>query len=146
MAERDKRAGQGGPVAIGKSRSLRELERRARQQLKSPTPAQQRIIEAASLGTDEATLALLYQHSALCQTFLPYRDPGDEARTWERINGRVHLEVLAGKAMHPVQERLTPVGLPFGPKARLVLMHINQQALLSRSPEIERSRASCAAR
>ena len=137
MAERDKRAGQGGPVAIGKSRSLRELERRARQQLKSPTPAQQRIIEAASLGTDEATLALLYQHSALCQTFLPYRDPGDEARTWERINGRVHREVLAGKAMHPVQERLTPVGLPFGPKTRLVLMHINQQALLSRSPEIE---------
>jgi hypothetical protein len=29
------------------------------------------------------------------------------------------------------------VGLPFGPKARLVLMHINQQALLAQSPEIE---------
>jgi hypothetical protein len=136
MARSDKRVGQ-GPVAIRESRSLRELERRAREQLKAPTPMQQRIIEAASLGEDEATLALLYQHSALCQTFLPYRNPGDEARIWERVNGRVHLEVLAGKAMHPIQERLTPVGLPFGPKARLVLMHINQQALLSRSPEIE---------
>ena len=137
MAKRDKRAGQGMPVAIGDTPALRELENRARQQLKAPTPMQQRVIEAASLGNDEATLALLYQHSALCQTFLPYRDPGDAARSWERVNGRVHLEVLAGKAMHPVQERLTPVGLPFGPKARLVLMHINQQALLSRSPEIE---------
>ena len=137
MTERDERAGRGRPVAIGESRALRELEKRARQQLKPPTPAQQRVIEAACLADEDAALALLYQHSALCQTFLPYRDPGDEARTWERVNGKVHLEVLAGKAMHPVEERLTPVGLPFGPKARLVLMHINQQALLARSPEIE---------
>lgn len=23
----------------------------------------------------------------LCQTCLPYRDPGDDKRTWERMNG-----------------------------------------------------------
>lgn len=137
MTGRDNRSGQGRPVAIGDTRVIRELERQARQQLKPPTPAQQRVIEAASLADDDAALALLYQHSALCQTFLPYRDPGDEARSWERLNGNVHLEILAGKAMHPIAERLTPVGLPFGPKARLVLMHINQQALLAQSPEIE---------
>lgn len=137
MTERSERAGQGRPLAVGDTRLLRELERQARQQLKPLTPAQQRVIEAATLADDDAALALLYQHSALCQTFLPYRDPGDEARSWERVNGKVHLEVLAGKSMHPIEARLTPVGLPFGPKARLVLMHINQQALLSRSPEIE---------
>ena len=136
MTRRDDRGGE-GPVAIGDTRPMRELEKRARQQLKPLTPTQQRVIEAASAGDTDATLALLYQHSALCQTFLPYRDPGDEARTWERLNGNVHLELLAGKAMHPVEERLMPVGLPFGPKARLVLMHINQQALLAQSPEIE---------
>jgi hypothetical protein len=137
MTERDSRSGRGGPVAIADTRLMRELEKRVRQQLKPPTPAQQRVIEAASAGDADETLSLLYQHSALCQTFLPYRDPGDEARTWERLNGKVHLEVLAGKAMHPREERFVPVGLPFGPKARLVLMHINQQALLAQSPEIE---------
>jgi hypothetical protein len=124
-------------VAIADTRLLRELEKRARQQLKPPTLTQQRVIEAASAGDTDEALSLLYQHSALCQTFLPYRDPGDDARTWERLNGNVHLEVLAGKAMHPIEERLLPVGLPFGPKARLVLMHINQQALLAQCPEIE---------
>jgi hypothetical protein len=137
MTEKDSRSGRGGPVAIADTRLMRELEKRVRQQLKPPTPAQQRVIEAASAGDADETLSLLYQHSALCQTFLPYRDPGDEARTWERLNGKVHLEVLAGKAMHPREERFVPVGLPFGPKARLVLMHINQQALLAQSPEIE---------
>jgi hypothetical protein len=39
--------------------------------------------------------------------------------------------------MHPDQGRFVPVGLPFGPKARLILMHINQRALLAKSPEIE---------
>jgi len=137
MRERDGRGRPGGPVAIADTRLLRELEKRARQQLKPPTLTQQRVIEAASAGDTDEALSLLYQHSALCQTFLPYRDPGDDARTWERLNGNVHLEVLAGKAMHPIEERLLPVGLPFGPKARLVLMHINQQALLAQSPEIE---------
>lgn len=137
MTERRDGEGKGGLTPIGDTRLMREMEKRARQQLKAPTPTQQRVIEAASLADDDAVLSILYQHSALCQTFLPYRDPGDAARSWERVNGHVHLEVLAGKALHPVKEQFTPVGLPFGPKARLVLMHINQQALFAQSPEIE---------
>jgi hypothetical protein len=137
MTRRRNEDEKGGLTPIGDTRLMREMEKKARQQLKAPTPAQQRVIEAASVADDDATLAILYQHSALCQTFLPYRDPGDDARSWERVNGNVHLEVLAGKALHPVKEAFTPVGLPFGPKARLVLMHINQQALFAQSPEIE---------
>jgi hypothetical protein len=137
MTERRNEDGKGGLTPIGDTRLMREMEKRARQQLKAPTPAQQRVIEAASTADDDAALSILYQHSALCQTFLPYRDPGDTARSWERVNGNVHLEVLAGKALHPVKEEFTPIGLPFGPKARLVLMHINQQALFAQSPEIE---------
>ena len=56
-------------------------------------------------------------------------------RTWERVNGKVHLEVNAGKAMHAVLERLVPVGLPFGTKPRLVLMHLNAEALRTASPD-----------
>lgn len=103
-----------------------------------PTPVKTRLIDAAvNLSSGDDPRSILFQHTVLCQTFLPYRDPGDDARTWERQNGHVHLKVLAGEAMHPVQQRLVEVGLPFGPKARLVLMHINQRALLAKSPEIE---------
>jgi hypothetical protein len=76
------------------------------------TRIRERIIDAAVLlDSPNDPLSVLYQHSVLCQTCLPFRDPekGD----------------------------FVPVGLPFGPKARLVLMHINQQALLSQSPCIE---------
>ena len=104
-----------------------------------PSPIKTRIIEAAAAKVEKPddSREILYQHTVLCQTGLPYRDPGDAARTWERLNGNVHLKVLAGEAMHPLQGRLVPVGLPFGSKARLILMHINQRALRSQSPEIE---------
>lgn len=51
--------------------------------------------------------------------------------------GSVELNVLAGQAMHPERRGFVSVGLSFGLKARLVLMHINQQALLSKSPLVE---------
>ncbi len=106
---------------------------------KGPTPIQQRLIDGAvrNIEQPDEPQSLLFQHTVLCQTCLPFRDPGDEARTWERLNGNVHLKVLAGEAMHPDQGRLVPLGLPFGPKARMILMHINQQALRQQSAEIE---------
>jgi len=103
-----------------------------------PTPIQRRLLDTVVEQTQEPDLrSLLYQHTVFCQTSLPYRDPGDEARTWERLNGDVHLKILAGEAMHPDQGRLVPVGLPFGPKCRMVLMHINQRALVTASPSVE---------
>ena len=103
---------------------------------KQNTTVYDRLIEAAgSLG--DAGPDVTFQHSVLCQTCLPYRDPGDDVRTWERLNGSAHLEIIAGKAMHPELRRFVPLGLPFGPKPRMVLAHINTEALRSNAPEIE---------
>lgn len=104
---------------------------------KGPTAVQQRLIDAAAAQMDGDEQALLYQHTVLCQTCLPYRDPGAEVRRWERSNGTVALEVEAGRAMHPEKGKFVDVGLPFGPKSRLVLMHINQRAIVTGSPIIE---------
>ena len=102
------------------------------------TRIRERLIDAAVLlNSPNDPLSVLYQHSVLCQTCLPFRDPGDDARVWERVNGGVRLKVLAGEAMHPERGDFVPVGLPFGPKARLVLMHINQLAIVKQSPHIE---------
>lgn len=115
-----------------------KLLRQLKAQINGPTPIQQRLIDGAAGIVDPGEPRdILYQHTVLCQTCLPFRDPGDEARTWERLNGTVHLKVLAGEAMHPEKGRLVEIGLPFGPKARMILMHINQQALQQKTPEIE---------
>lgn len=68
---------------------------------------------------------------------MPYRNPGEDVRTWERVNGAVTLKIIAGEAMHPEMCRFVPIGLPFGPKPRLILAHLNAEALRQRSPEIE---------
>ncbi len=89
------------------------------------------------VSTDDDPTGIVFQHSVLCQTFLPYRDPGEGVRTWERSNGFLQLKILAGDSVDPRTGGFTPVGLPFGPKARLVLYHLNAEALRTRSPVIE---------
>lgn len=132
MAKREN--GRGELTRLGEMPLLKKMVK----QYAAPTPIQHRLIEAAARSVEEPdSQTILFQHTVFCQTSLPFRDPGDEARTWERINGDVHLKVLAGEAMHPVKGRLVEVGLPFGPKSRMVLMHINQMALVSQSPNIE---------
>ena len=102
--------------------------------IKRPSAQQRRLFE---LPPADADTAILYQHSVLCQTCMPFRDPGDDVRQWERANGMVSLLLAAGQAFHPDTRRFFDVGLPFGPKPRLVLYHLNAEALRTQSPEIE---------
>jgi len=95
-----------------------------------------RILTASDTVADDPE-ALLFQHTVFCQTGLPYRNPGEGVRSWERVNGAATLKIIAGEAMHPELCRFVPIGLPFGPKPRLILAHLNAEALRQRSPEIE---------
>ncbi len=95
-----------------------------------------RILTAADAGADDPE-TILFQHTVFCQTGMPYRNPGEDVRSWERINGAATLKIIAGEAMHPELCRFVPIGLPFGPKPRLILAHLNAEALRQRSPEIE---------
>jgi hypothetical protein len=71
----------------------------------------------------------IFQHSVLCQTFLPYRNPGDDVRVWQQQQGNVSLAVQANDALNPQTGKFEFVGLPYGTKARLILAHINSQAI-----------------
>jgi hypothetical protein len=114
---------------------VRRTRRKAREH--APTPIKTRLVESSVQIGAEDPRDIAYQHTTLCQTCLPYRDPGEGVRVWERLNGQTHLKVLAGEAMHPEQGRLVELGLPFGPKPRLILAHLNTEALRSSSPVIE---------
>ena len=58
-------------------------------------------------------------------------------RLWQRKNGIVRLELQAGRLLDPTTDDFVDVGLPFGPKPRLVLYHLNAEALRTQSPNIE---------
>ncbi len=103
--------------------------------IKSLTPIQRRLLSMPTPEEDD-DISILYQHSVLCQTSMPYRNPGDDVRLWERLNGIVHLEIQAGRALNPETSKFVDVGLPFGPKPRLVLYHLNAEAIRTRSPVI----------
>lgn len=100
------------------------------------TPIQERLL-SLPLPADDEDAAILYQHSVLCQTCMPYRDPGDETRVWQRSNGVVSLRIQAGNAYDATRDAWLDVGLPHGPKPRLVLYHLNAESLRTQSPMLE---------
>lgn len=125
----ENKRGEKGPRPVG--------ELVAQRLRRSPPKAlQQRLLdfETAPGGNPSE---ILYQHSVLCQTCLPYRDPGDDVRLWSRRNGYVKLELQAGRAFDARVDDFVDVGLPFGPKPRLVLFHLNAEALRTQSPVLE---------
>jgi hypothetical protein len=65
--------------------------------VKPLSPTQQRLIKSSVLIEADQPDSILYQHTVFCQTGLPYRGPGDDARVWERTNGTAHLKIIAGK-------------------------------------------------
>ena len=78
---------------------------------------------------------ILYQHSVLCQTCMPYRDPGGR-KALVRRNGNVRLELQSGRILDPNLDEVVDVGLPFGPKPRLVFYHLNAEAMRTQSPVV----------
>jgi hypothetical protein len=114
-------------------RELRSHIEVAARTLKPLTRVQNRLLEPCP----EHDLEICYQHSVLCQTGLPYRDPGEEVRLWEREQGLAALEIEAGRILDPASGKYINVGLPWGPKPRLILAHLNAEALRLGSPEIK---------
>jgi len=106
-----------------------------RKGIKPFTPIQERLL--APMDSPEDVKDILYQHTVLCQTCMPYRDPGEGIRIWQRRNGIVRLELQAGRALDPSVDDFVDVGLPWGPKARLVLYHLNAEAMRQKSRLIE---------
>lgn len=102
---------------------------------KASSPIQERLL--APMEDPEDVRGILFQHTVLCQTYMPYRDPGDEVRMWQRQNGAIRLLIKAGEVLDPAKDAFVEVGLPYGPKPRLVLYHLNAEALRTQSPVIE---------
>jgi hypothetical protein len=78
-----------------------------------------------------------FLHTVQCQCGIPYGNPGDHVREWERKQGLATLRMEAGSAYDPTTGEFVPVGLPYGEKPRLVLIHLASEAIRSGSPVID---------
>ena len=99
------------------------------------TPTMKRLIEAQVAIIDSPVDDIAFSHSVLCQTSLPYK-PTDE-RVWIRDQGHVSLRIEAGAARHPDTGKWVDLPLPHGEKPRLIMLHLNSEALRTRSPIID---------
>ena len=98
-------------------------------------PVERRLLDAHGEIMNGSPMEIVYQHSVLAQTSMPYKPTA--ARVWERSQGGVSLLIEAGRALHPDTGRWVELPLPHGEKPRLVLMHLNAEALRTGSPIID---------
>jgi hypothetical protein len=74
---------------------------------------------------------LSFLHSGLCQTCLPHSRPAEDHAVWSRRAGRFSLLIQPGVVDAAAGPRY--VGVPYGPKARLILIHLQTEGLKSRT-------------
>lgn len=77
---------------------------------------------------------ILFQHSVLCQTSLPYRNPKNST-VWHKKQGNSILTIQTHKVPDG-EGNLIDHGLPFGTKARLILYYINSMAIKTQRRQI----------
>ena len=78
---------------------------------------------------------LLFTHALLTSVSLPYRSQG-EARSYTRTCGNVSLRLDAG-AVPAGDGAWRDVPLPYGAKARLLMLHLTSEAIKTGSPVVE---------
>jgi hypothetical protein len=92
---------------------------------------------AADLIAGELPERIDFLHTVLAQCGLPHRNPGDAVREWDRRNGALSLSVEAGRALDPRSGGYVRLGLPYGEKPRLVMIHLSSEAVRTGSPVVE---------
>ena len=104
--------------------------------LRRTLPEERHLVRiAANVLMDEADdIGVTY--SGFCQAALPHRClPLDQA--WVRQNERFTLMIEPGRLVRPGTTETDFVGVPFGSRARLILLYLQSHALRSRSRQVE---------
>ena len=104
--------------------------------LKGLPRKQQKIVDAVCSQDQDEKQKITFSHSTMCQTSLPFKNMGEQ-RKWVSKNGLSVVQLEAGSVLHPEKDEFIELGLPYGTKPRLMLMHLNQQAILTGKAEIE---------
>jgi hypothetical protein len=102
-------------------------------------PEQRALVDIAAevLGDDAGRIGISY--SGFCLTGLPHKRLPDE-QAWEKRGHRVTLLVEPGRMKRgPGAARM--VGVPYGARARMILLYLQTQAVRTGSREVELGRS-----
>ena len=92
---------------------------------------------AAEVMADE-TQRIGISYTGFCLTALPHKKLADDA-PWEKRGHRVTLLVEPGRLKHGGRTRL--YGVPYGARARMILLYLQTQAIRTGSREVELGRS-----
>jgi hypothetical protein len=101
------------------------------------TRHQKKLVETSAQIQAERPERIDYLHTVQCQCGIPYRNPGDQVREWDRKQGNAVMRIEAGAAMDPRTGEFVKLGLPYGEKPRLVLIHLASEAVRNGSAEVD---------
>ena len=101
------------------------------------TPHKQRLLEASSAIRGAPPERIDFLHTVQCQCGIPYKNPGDDVLEWDRKQGNASLRIEAGSAIDPSTGDFKRLGLPYGEKPRLVLIHLATEAVRSGNPVVD---------
>jgi len=103
----------------------------------APSAVEKRLIEARVdlVARVWGEYDALFNHAVLCGLGLPYRRLPEDQRVFTRNSGGLSLRVEAG--VYPTANGFQEIGIPYGPRARLLLLHLCSQAVKTRSPVVE---------
>lgn len=102
---------------------------------KAETPTERRRVRWAHEVLSVEQDSVNYLHSGFCQAALPHREPKNRLEPWVRRNGAYQLIIRPG--ILPLRDKVVPVGVPYGTKARLIMIYFQTEAVRSRSQVVD---------
>lgn len=78
-----------------------------------------------------------YLHAGFCLAGLPHMRPESDDARWVRSNGKFHLIITPGAVVS--EGRVRVVGVPYGAKARLILVYLMSEGVKSPNVSLGRS-------
>jgi hypothetical protein len=95
---------------------------------------QRQCLEAAAAVLGEENDSLAICHAGFALTCLPHKDTRNQV--WRREGHRITLLVESGYT-----RQAQPIGIPFGSKARMILIYLQTLAVRTRSRQVELGRS-----
>ena len=90
------------------------------------------MIEAAARAISEPDEAPYFTHTGLAQTVLPHTKLESDDTIWHRSAGRFDLMVSPGTIKDPQTGKPRRVGVPYGTRARLIMLYLQTEGQKSR--------------
>lgn len=108
--------------------------------LKRVEPEDRHLVRVAANVLAEEADGIGVTYSGFCQASLPHKRLKPE-EPWVRRSDRIALMVEPGRLLRPGTVEPTLVGVPYGSRARLILLYLQTRAVRTKSRDVELGRS-----